>query len=353
MKSIKLTLIALRVMAVVTFTALLLVVAEPRHAGATFSGLNGRISFARFINLSSTSIFSVRPDGSGEHQLTFDGPNQNSVGSNWSPDGSRITFDSDRFSNGANVVDIFTMLADGSDVVQLTSNAGANISPDYSPDGKTIAFESDRGQGSTGEGIYLMNAADGTNVRRVTVAPAGDADVGPHFSPDGKRIVFTRVLFCPGPTGRCKINGRVGAVHIVNVDGSGLKRVTAWGLGTAATDWSPDGSKLVFESRFNTTLGSKVDVLIMNLDGSDLVNLTNNPPIAFTRVPGAPPCSISDHAKFSPDGIKLVFRHTNCTGDPTLWALWIMNADGSGKQNTGVTVGLGGEGFPDWGTNQE
>jgi hypothetical protein len=40
-------------------------------AYATFPGTNGRISFARFFpDTNSFSIFSVRPDGSGEHQLT-------------------------------------------------------------------------------------------------------------------------------------------------------------------------------------------------------------------------------------------------------------------------------------------
>src|SRR5437762_3190460 len=108
-------------------------------AYATFPGTNGRISFARFFpDTNSLSIFS-----------------------DWSPDGSRIAFDSDRFNNGTDdIVDIFTMKADGSDIIQLTSHAGFNGEPEYSRDGNTIVFESDRGTGQ--EGIYLMNASDGT-----------------------------------------------------------------------------------------------------------------------------------------------------------------------------------------------
>ena len=93
-----------------------------------------------------------------------------SLFSDWSPDGLRIAIDSDRFNNGTDdVVDIFTMKADGSDFVRLTSHAGFNGEPDYSPDGARIAFESDRGVGFPLQGIYLTNASDGSNVQRQRV----------------------------------------------------------------------------------------------------------------------------------------------------------------------------------------
>jgi Tol biopolymer transport system component len=316
-------------------------------AYATFPGINGRISFARFFpDTNSFSIFSVRSDGSGEQQLTFDDPNHASIVSDWSPDGSRIAIDSDRFNNGTDdIVDIFTMKADGTDVVQLTSHAGFNGEPEYSRDGNTIVFESDRGLGSAGEGIYLMNASDGTIVRRIEKTPAGFFDAFPHFSPFGTRIVFTRANGCHFPLNRGRgFGGCLAAVFLVNLDGSELTRITPWGKDTGATDWSPDGSKLVLESRIDTTFGSKVDVFTVNVDGSNLLDLTNNPPLTTV------PCSLSKFATFSPDGTKLVFGHTDCTGHPTLW---IMNADGSGKQDTGIPLGPGNqEGFADWGTNQ-
>ncbi len=326
-----------------------------RPALATASGTNGRISFARYFpSTNSTSLFSVRVDGSGEVQLTCDKQNHVSEVSNWSPDGSHIIFDSDRLSNGApDIVDIFVKTPDGVVVnsggscddaaLPLTlGNAGFNGEPEYSPSGTTIAFESDRGTGA--EGIYLM-ASDGSNIRRVTVAPAGFYDAFPQFSPSGSRLAFTRASGCR-PNRGINLNGGacLAAVFLVNLNGSGLTRITPWGWDTAATDWSPDGSKLVFESRIDTVVGSKTDVLVVNLNGLIITNLTNNPP--FIPIP---PCSISDNAKFSPDGTRLVFRHTDCVGDDTLW---MMNPDGSGKQDTGVGLGPGGEGFAAWGTSQ-
>jgi TolB protein len=327
------------------FLACLLLAVNLVHA--TFPGQNGRISFARSLpDTNSFSIFSVRPDGSGEQQLTFDAPNHASLFSDWSPDGSRIVFDSDRFSNGADdFVDIFIMNADGGGCcVQLTTHAGFNGEPEYSPDGNTIVFESDRGTGQ--EGIYLMNTSNGAIVRRITVTPAGYIDQNPHFSPEGNRIVFTRSNLCRSNRGRFgHVGGCLAAVFLVNLDGSGLNRITPWGHDTIATDWSPDGSKLVLESSFQTTLGSKVDVLVVNVDGSNLVNLTKNPPLTTV------PCSFASYATFSPDGTKLVFAQTNCTGHPTLW---MMNPDGTGKQDTGLPLGRGnGEGFADWGTNRD
>ena len=110
----------------------LLVVSCVLPATATFPGMNGRITFARFFpDTESESIFSIRPDGSDERQLTFDAANHFSEVSDWSPDGSRIAFHSDRNSTDSEfVIDIFTMKADGSDVVQLTRHAGQNVAPE-------------------------------------------------------------------------------------------------------------------------------------------------------------------------------------------------------------------------------
>src|SRR5882724_3099716 len=220
---------------IVPLAALVLyMVALAGRAYATFPGTNGRISFTRFVpSTNGNEIFSIRADGTDERQLTFDPPDHTSLFGDWSPDGSRITFDSDRFNNGTDdIVDIFTMKADGSDVVQLTSHAGFNGETEYSPDGMKIAFESDRGVGFPLGGIYVMNASDGSSVERVTIVPIGDLDTDPHFSPDGTRIAFTRARGCQfRGKGRLSFipKGCLAAVYVVNVDGSGLIRITPWG----------------------------------------------------------------------------------------------------------------------------
>ena len=61
----------------------------------------------------------------------------------WSPDGTRITFGSDR--EGGNKLNIFAMNADGSQQEQLTHFEAPDEAGDtnWSSDGKKIAFEFD------------------------------------------------------------------------------------------------------------------------------------------------------------------------------------------------------------------
>ncbi len=72
--------------------ALILLTAPASPATATFDGENGRIAFRRFLDLDQTTaaIFTTRPDGTGERQVTH--PESGVVDRNpdVSPDGQRI-----------------------------------------------------------------------------------------------------------------------------------------------------------------------------------------------------------------------------------------------------------------------
>jgi TolB protein len=143
-----------------------------RSFGGSWSP-NGRlIAFLR-QTASRCDVWLMRRDGVNAHDLTSHsrGDNcggwesQGKTGPDWSPDGKRIIFSSNR--NGE--FELYTMDVHGSHVVQLTHKGSYNTSPSWSPDGKLIAFESDR-QGSAS--IYTM-WADGTHVRRITYPPSG------------------------------------------------------------------------------------------------------------------------------------------------------------------------------------
>ena len=218
---------------------------------ATFPGRNGRITFMRDDPNGFAQVWVADSDLSHARQLTD--YQATSGWSAWSPDGSRIVFDSDvtdpDHDNDPFIDDIFTMKPDGTDVVKLTNSIGyAGGAAAYSPDGRLIVFEADRGDYPAKAGIYVMNAKDGSHVRRITSLPEHvNWDGAPRFSPDGKRLVFTR--FRDGYT---KPNGQVvepgSAVFTVKLDGSDLNRLSPWELSAGDADWSPDGSRLVFEA---------------------------------------------------------------------------------------------------------
>jgi TolB protein len=107
-------------------------------------------------------IYVMNADGSGQRRISYQGAyNVHPV---WSPKGDRIAYAG---MVGGNF-DIFTMRPDGTDVVQLTSS-GNNEYPSWAPNGRQIVFQSGRGAGTA---IYVINA-NGSNLRPIIRAPGG------------------------------------------------------------------------------------------------------------------------------------------------------------------------------------
>ena len=159
-------------------------------------------------------------DPASYHQLTNVPGRQ--VIPRWSPDGTRIVYDSNQTGNW----EIYVMNANGTDQHQITDNPARDKYAAWSPDGTTIAFGSDRdGNGSREAAVYLMNT-DGSNVRRVTWLESMDAV--PSFSPDGTKLTWVDSVCDRGGCGPSH-------VYIGNLDGTGVRRLTQGNN----NDWNP------------------------------------------------------------------------------------------------------------------
>ena len=127
----------------------------------------------------------IRPDGTGLRALPhMEGGEYPS----WSPDGSRIAFNSNL--TGDHVM--YIAEADGSKVVDLSS-AGEGWQVDWSPDGRCTLFTSHRDHPDNYTDVYVM-PPDGSDVRRLTHQRA----YTPGWSPDGEahRVLGVRPVGC-------------------------------------------------------------------------------------------------------------------------------------------------------------
>lgn len=249
--------------------------------------------------------------------------------------------------------EIFRVDPDTGDAVNLTrSPTSEDRYPCWSPDARRVAFTSNR---DGAYNLYVMDAADGSNVRQLThvkdpgvaympswmgdrivfglhrerpemasIKPDGsDLTIlgeghDPCLSPDGRRVAYTGNL--PGGT----------SVFVMDADGSNkrqiVKDVNPWGA--IFPDWSPDGRQLVYA--FKTT--DALELFVVDADGKAA-------PRQLTKLNG-----VATPAAWAPDGKWISFRFT----DEAYWRnkermqkvynekpcdkrpVWVVRPDGTG-----------------------
>ncbi|MFN0278232.1 MAG: winged helix-turn-helix domain-containing protein [Pyrinomonadaceae bacterium] len=302
----------------------------------------------------------------------------------FSYDGKKIAFASFRDGNA----EIYVMDADGSNVRRLTDHPAFDNYPVFSPDGTQIAFQSNRENERTE--VYLQNldndlppvkiaglngntgiipkcwSADGTQIllynnqngnnriflsnveayRSKLILSDEYADLSsPRLSPDGQQMLYearladesgefrmtnleTRAtvkifqtepntkfshlpVLAPGGEHIAFTDKSTGnsEIFIINIDGSGLQNLTNDPLPDTNPVFSPDGNKIIFTRDFYGT----GRLYRMNLDGSDQHRVTEKEGYEMTPA-------------FSPDGSVLAFAGDRVNADSQGLDIFLLDA---------------------------
>lgn len=190
----------------------------PMNEDPTWAPEGGRICFwAEAEKGAKENLYIVGVDGKGATNITRSEKGKRRV-PDWSPDGTRIAFTSNKFLNHQ----IYVIKTDGSGEIRLTRNPRGTCRARWSPDGKRLAY-SDAGY-SAGKNVDIWEMdPDGGNKTRLTEHRANDYDVA--YSPDGSKIIFSS-----------KRSGRY-ELYVMDRDGSNELRLTFFDDYTRFPDW--------------------------------------------------------------------------------------------------------------------
>jgi Tol biopolymer transport system component len=319
-----------RIAALVVALAAIGFIAVGGPAQAKVSGPNGRIVFTRATpDFQDGNTYTMNPDGSDVQPLF---PAFTSGSPHWSPDGTEVAIGSGLgfpCCFGITVIvnpdtgDYRTIFPEGPPAVFPFCTL-------WSPDATRFACDGENDNDRSVNGVYTIRSSDGGGLTRIT--NAGEmADIPIDYSPDGTQIVFGRV----DPNDHhCTTRS---ALYVVNVDGTGLHRITPWGFCDDDGSWSPNGSEIAFVKPDGS-------IFVVHPDGTGLAKI----PLATNSR------SFAGDVSWSPDGKKIVFILATPTGPPSggpganfQEGIATANADGSDVQQVTNTPTFDHE--ADWG----
>lgn len=323
------------------------------------SGLSNKILFFSMREGVGSGIFMMNPDGSDQQPLFVPKIEEQAptfFGISFSKNGEKIAIEvnpnatshfslwllevnNERINNSADIfsldpVDCFTypFASRLTCTKSFFSTGFMNFHPSISPDNKKVAY-SFREQGPVE--IFMSNI-DGSEQKNITkdgtmispnmkittnIEELKKMNKNPpkpimfylngrkiSFSPDGKKLLFTSVR--DGSS-----EDMFAELYVMNLDKTGLKRLTNNKFPDFDASFSSDGKRIVFDSKH----GVNFQIYVMNSDGNGEKQLTNN-----TNVDNITPC-------FSPDGKKIVYVAIDKQAEGNPGSIYIMNVDGSEK----------------------
>ncbi|MCD4847170.1 MAG: S9 family peptidase [Candidatus Aegiribacteria sp.] len=202
----------------------------------------------------------------------------------WSGDGKHLVF----CSNCESSTDIFTIDANGRNLLRLTSGSEMDLYPQWSPDGCRLLFYRRVGYGPLSQYEMILINLDSKKLRKI--GPEADRNGWGKWSPDGKSVAFaSNVSGCY----------HIGILYLPE---DNVRWVTTGERNCWIPTWSPDGSKLAYQVDMR---GSRL-ITIADLKSGEI------------RLPG-PTAGLCSDMEFTSDSRSIVFTHEGPLNPLSLW----------------------------------
>ena len=198
--------------------------------------------------------------------------------------------------------DIFKADVDGKNVERLTTEKGYDAEGTVCSKDGSIVFTSTRDNDIE---LYRMDA-DGKNVKRLTNTPGYDG--GAFFNADCSKIVWRASRPRPGKEledfQKLLAQGLVRPskleIMVMNADGSDQTQLTYLDAASFAPFWHPSQKRILFATNYQDPKGREFDIWAIDTTGTNLERISYAP--GFDGFP-----------MFSPDGKTLAFSSNRAT----------------------------------------
>jgi Tol biopolymer transport system component len=262
-----------------------------------------------------------------------------------SPDGKLLVYDQPD-STGVYYLDKSTATGGGQTCLSCQAAPNRNVrNPVWSPDGQWIVAQREADQswlalgGLNGQGwateledngvwtdLYALSP-DGSRWYKLTNVNtnATDGMMMPYFSADGKHLVWSKITENAGTDSNPWGTYRLMMGDFVLTNGvpslQNVRDITPniGGHFFESHGFSPDGSKVLFASDSHAVFQWNMNIFSLDLASGQATNLTKG-------------VGWYEHGRYTPDGLKIVYMSSDGATSMYQTEFWMMNPDGSGKQ---------------------
>jgi TolB protein len=199
-------------------------------------------------------VWQMDYDGQGAHAITH--LNTISLSPRVSPDNDRVAFAS--LGKGGWSIRMYSLVLGR--MVSFSSLVGNSFSPAWASNGAKLAYSASK----AGDNEIFTADASGSNLKQVTTLR------GPDMSPTWNPKTNSQIAWCSGRTGLPQI-------YTMDSDGTNVSRLTDGGYATSPS-WSPNGQFIAFawNRKYGPGAPGGQDIYIMDIASKRWTQLTHD-----------------------------------------------------------------------------